>query len=494
MLRELRGLAKETAIYGLSTVLGRMLSFLLTPLFTHLLMPAESGVVQTVYACIGFLAVVYALGLDVAYLRLGRRDGKPDDGAFTGALGIVVGLSLAVSVLLHIFAAQAAAAIGIPVEFAVIVRYAAWILAIDAATLIPYTELRGAHHAGTYAGIKLVNIAMTLALSWIFVRQMGLGVRGVFLANMVASCASLAMLAPVILTRLAAPDRGKMRGLLAFGLPLAVAGIGSMVVQVADRPLMTRLIGGSAGLSMSGIYGSCYKLGIFMMLLVNMFDQAWKPFVLERAEREGVDRLIARVLTYFAVLSCWAFLGIAFFVDAFVKSPIFHGRALFGPAYWSGLPIVPIITLGYLFNGLYYVMLAPLMIDKRMTSVGIATWLGALINIGVNILVIPRWGMMGAAWATCAAYIAMAAAVWTLGRRTRDTPYEWRRLAMLAVWTLILWAPASRVGLIPRVLLALAYPVGLRLSGFLHDEELAELKAMFSGRASRSKPPAPAAG
>jgi O-antigen/teichoic acid export membrane protein len=493
MLRELRGLAKETAVYGLSTVLGRMLSFLLTPLFTHLLLPAESGVVQTVYSCVGFFTVVYGLGLDVAYLRLGRREGKPDAGAFTGAWGTVVLLAFTVSALIHVFAAKAATAIGVPAELAVVVRYAAWILAIDAAALIPYTELRGAHYAGTYAGIKIVNIAMTLILSWVFVGRMQMGVSGVFLANLIASCASLAMLAPVLLSRLAAPDRQRMRAMLAFGLPLAVAGIGSMIVQVADRPLMTRLVGGAAGLSMSGIYGSCYKLGIFMMLLVNMFDQAWKPFVLERAEREGVDRLIARVLTYFAVLSSWAFLGVAFFVDAFVKRPLFHGHALFGSAYWVGLPIVPVVTLGYLFNGLYYVMLAPLMIDKRMTSVGIATWIGALINIGMNILAIPRWGMMGAAWATCAAYVAMAGSVWLLGRRTRDTPYEWPRLGALAAWTALLWAPAAHVGLAARAALLLAYPVGLRASGFLHDEELAELKAMFGARTPFSKPPAAAA-
>ena len=490
MFRELRGLAKETAIYGLSAVLGKMLNFLLTPLFTHLLLPSQSGVVQTVYSYIGFLAVLYGLGLDVAYLRLGRRDGKPDDAAFTGALGAVVAVALTASVLLHIFAEPVALAIGIPAEMAAVVRYAAWILALDAATLIPYTELRGSHHAGAYAGVKIAGIAMTLVLSWVFVHQMGLGVRGVFLANLVASCASLGMLAPVLLRRLAPPDRARLRGMLAFGLPLAAAGLGSMVVQVADRPIMTRL----GGLGMAGIYGSCYKLGIFMMLIVNMFDQAWKPFVLERAEREDVDRLIARVLTYFAVIACGAFLGVAFFVDAFVKSPLFAGRALFGAAYWSGLPIVPIVTLGYLFNGLYYVMLAPLMIDKRMASVGAATWLGALINVGVNVWAIPRYGMPGAAWATCAAYAAMAASVWALGRRTRDTPYEWRRLGALAAWTALLWAPAARAGLAVRVLLLLAYPLGLRVSGFLHDEELAELKAMFSARASRPAPAARAGG
>lgn len=489
MFRELRGLAKETAFYGLSTVLGRMLSFLLTPLFTHLLSRGESGVVQTAYSYIAFLTVVYGLGLDVAYLRLGRRDGKPDPGAFGGALVCVAAVSLAVSALLHLFAAPVAVAMGIPEGMASVVRYAAWILAVDALALMPYTELRASHRAATYAGVKLVGIAMNLALAFVFVRSMGLGVRGVFLANIVASAASLAMLAPVLLSRLERPDPAKIRPMLVFGLPLVVALLGSMVVQVADRPIMTRL----GGLDMAGVYGNCYKLGIFMSLLVSMFDQAWKPFVLERSDRPDVDALIARVLTYFAGLSCWTFLAVAFFVEAAVKAPLFHGHSLFGPAYWDGLAIVPVVTLGYLFNGLYFVMLAPLMIDKRMSSVTVATWIGALINIGVNFAFIPRWGMMGAAWATCVAYVAMAASVWTLGRRTRVTPYEWGRLGILALWTFLLWAPSTRVGLFPRFLLLIAYPAGLRLSGFLHDEELAELSAMFRRRASRPAPPAPGA-
>ncbi len=474
MLRELKGLAKETAIYGLSTVVGKMLNFMLTPLFTHLLLPAESGVVQTVYSYIGFLAVLYALGLDVAYLRLGRRAGKPDPGAFTAAWGAVAALALAASAAIHLLAAPIAAGIGAP-SAAGVVRLAAWILALDAAALIPFTELRGAHRAGTYATIKVFNIALTLLLSWVFVARWGWGVRGVFLANLAASAASLLLTAPTLVSLLASPSRAALSGMLKFGLPLAAAGLGSMVVQVADRPIMTRL----AGLGPAGIYGSCYKLGILMMLFVSMFDQAWKPFVLERAERDGVDRLIARVLTYFAVLAGWAFLAIALFVGPLARAPIFFGHALFGRAYWSGLAIVPVVTLGYLFNGLYYVMLAPLMIDKRMTSVGVATWIGALINIGVNVALIPRWGMMAAAWATCVAYAAMAAAVWWLGRRTRATPYEWRRLTALGAWTGFLWAVSSAFGPVVRTAALIAYPLGLRFSRFLHAEEANELGRML---------------
>jgi len=475
MFKELRGLARETAVYGLSTVLGRMLTFLLTPLFTHLLNRAESGVVQTTYSYMAFLTVVYGLGLDVAYLRLGRRGGEPDDGAFTGALGAVLGVALPLSLLIHFFAEPLAGAIGIPPESAPVLRYAAWILAIDAAALLPFTELRGSHRAGLYAGVKLVSITLTLALSWLFVRRLGLGVRGVFIANLVANSASLAMLAPVLAARVSRPDRARLREMLVFGVPLVAAGLGSMAVQVADRPLMTRM----KGLALAGLYGNCYRLGIVMQLFVNMFDQAWKPFVLERAERDDVNAIIARVLTYFAVLACWAFLGVAFFVEPFVKAPLFAGHSLFHPAYWEGLPIVPVVTLGYLFNGLYFVMLAPLMIDKRMSSVGAATWLGALINVGTNLLWIPAYGMMGAAWATCVAYVAMAAAVWVLGRRTRRVPYEWERLAALAAWTALLWGISTRVGLLGDAVLAAAYPAGLLLSGFLHAEELVELRALL---------------
>lgn len=488
MLRELRGLAREAAIYGLTTVLGRMLGFLLTPLFTHLLDRSESGVVQTVYAAIAFMTVAYGLGLDTAYLRLGRRDGRADDDAFASGLAGVVATALAASLLLHLFASQAAAALGVPAELSVVVRYGAWILALDAAMLMPYAELRGSHRAAAYGGVKLVTIAMNLVLAWFFVRRMGMGVQGVFLANLAASAAGLAMMAPVIASRLGRPSAARLRAMLSFGAPLVLAGVGSMIVQVADRPLISRI----SGLAVAGLYGNCYKLGIFMMLLVGMFDQAWKPFVLERAERPDVDALIARVLTYFSAAAAGAFLAVAFFVTAAVTAPIFLGQPLFHPAYWDGLVIVPVVTLGYLFNGLYFVMLAPLMIDKRTAAVGAATWAGAAVNLGVNLWAIPRHGMMGAAWATCAAYAVMAAVVWAQGRATRAVPYEWGRLAAVAAWTAALWLIGARAGLGVRALLIGAYPAGLWFSGFLKAEELAELRAIFSARSSRAATAPPA--
>ncbi len=475
MLKELRGLARESAVYGLSTVLGRLLSFLLTPLYSHLLEPADNGAMQSVYAYIAFLTVVYGLGLDTAYLRLGRREGRSDDGAFASAWWTVAATSAAVSIVIALAAAPLAAAIGLPVESAGLIRYAAAILAADALMLMPYAELRGSHRAGAYAGVKLAGIALNLALAWWLVRGWGFGLRGVFLANLVASLSTLAMLAPVILSRLGAPDRAKLRDMLSFGLPLVGAGIGSMVVQVADRPILAKY----AGLAAAGVYGTCYKLGIGMMLLVGMFDQAWKPFILERADRPDAGALIARVLTYFATLGAWALLAIAFFVPPLVTAPIFGGLPLIHESFWSGLGVVPVVSLAYLLNGLYFVMLAPLMLDKRTGAVTVATWAGAAVNLVANALLIPKLGMMGAAWATLAAYAAMAVSVWALGRSAREIPYEWTRLLILAGWTAALWWQGSLVSWPVRVVLWLAYPAGLTISGFLGPDERAELRSVL---------------
>lgn len=490
MLRELKTLARESVVYGLTSVLARTLGFLLTPLFSHLLDPSQNGAITTLYSYIGFLAVLYGLGLDTAYLRLGRRDGKSDGAAFATALAVVLPAALVFTVALHAAAVPVARLIGLPAELADLVRYAAWILALDAAATVPFAELRGSHRAGTYAAIRLVSVALNLFLAWVFVARMGLGLRGVLLANLAASTAALAALAPVVAARVARPDPALLRGLLGFGLPLAAAAFASSLVQNVDRPILQKM----TDLGVTGLYGVGYKLGVVMLIVATMFDQAWKPFILERAGRPDADRIIARVLTYFGALSCWAFLGVCFLLEPAARAPLLAGKSLIHPAFWPGLVVTPVVSLGYVFFGLYFVLLAPLMLDRRTGAIGAATWLGAAVNIGANLVLIPRLGMMGAAWATLAAYASMAFAACLLGRATRAVPYEWRKLALLAGWTAGLWWLSTTVGLSVRVLLLAAYPVGLLVSGFLGADEVAELKVLLSARRARPGSSAPDAG
>jgi O-antigen/teichoic acid export membrane protein len=491
MLREMRSLARETLVYGLSTVLGRLMNFLLTPLFTHLLSPSDNGVVATTYAYLAFLTVVLGLGLDTAYLRLGRKDGKPDSRSFSTAFWTVAAAAVSFALLLTAGADRLAPFLDLPPAAGGVIRCAGWILALDAVATLPFAELRGAQKAGSYAGIKLAGLFLNLILCWLFVAKAHLGVAGVFLANLMASSLSLALLLPVLVRRVdGLPDAKLLRPLLAFALPLVPAGLASMVVQVADRPIL----GAFTDQAVVGVYSANYKLGVLMMLVVTMFDQAWKPFFLQRAGQPGLDALMARVLTYFAAFAAWVFLVVALLAGPAVTAPVFHGKSLIHPLFWGGLPVVPIVTFGYLLAGFYYVMLAPLMVAGRTGAVAVATAVGAAVNLAALLLFIPGWGMLGAAWATAAAYAAMALAVFVQGRRAHPVDYEWGRIAVLGTWTGALFWAGSRCGTLPRVGLTALYPVALALGGFLRPDERAEMLELLSARRARSGPRPPAAG
>lgn len=491
MLRDMRSLARETLLYGLSTVLGRLLNFLLTPLFTHLLSPSDNGVVATTYAYVAFLTVVFGLGLDTAYLRLGRKDGKADSRAFSTAFWTVAALSVAFALLLSVAADGIAPFLDLPPGSGTVVRCAAWILALDAACTLPFAELRGAQRASSYAVIKLAGLVLNLVLCWLFVAQARLGVEGVFLANLLASALALALLLPTLLRRVdGGPDKALLRPMLAFALPLVPAGLASMVVQVADRPIL----GAFSDSAVVGVYSANYKLGVLMMLVVTMFDQAWKPFFLQRAGRPDLDQLMSRVLTWFSAGAAWVFLAVSLLAEPAVTAKLFAGKPLIHPLFWGGLPIVPVVTFGYLLAGFYYVMLAPLMVAGLTGGVAIATAVGAAVNLLALLAFIPRWGMMGAAWATAAAYAAMALSVWWQGRRAHPVSYEWKRVGLVLFWAGGLYFIGSRMPTLGRFALVSFYPVGLMVTRFLSHDEREEIRALLSARGARSAPRPPAAG
>lgn len=483
MLHELRRLMKETAIYGLSTVVGRLLNFLLTPFYTHALIPAEYGLVATVFSYLAFLNVVYGHGMDFAFMRHFKEDDAPErrQAVFSTAQVSLVLWPAVVSALLYVFAAPVARAAGLPPSLAVVARYAALILFFDAAALVPFAYLRMRHKAASYAGIKLVNIALNLVLNYVFLVRAPMGVRGVFLASAVTSVVTLILLTPVLLEELRPRFEGRLYAeLLRFALPILPAGIASMMVQVIDRPILQAM----TDARVVGLYQANYRLGIVMMLVVNMFDAAWRPFFLQRAGKPGAEEVFARVLTYFAALAGFVFLGISLLVPNLAALPLSHGRTLIHPAYWEGLPIVPVVTLGYVFNGLYINLLAPVTLAKKTERVAFATALGALVNVGTNLLWIPRWGMMGAALATLAAYAAMAGALYLMGRKLHPIPYETGRLAFALGAALVVLLAARSLGVTMasdklgvRLGLLLAYPAALALGGFLYPDERRALLA-----------------
>jgi O-antigen/teichoic acid export membrane protein len=498
VLDELKALSRETLVYGLSTVVGRLLNFFLLPLYTHTLIPAEYGIVATVFSYLAFLNVLYGYGMDFSFMRyykttepygeevplpesVGKRSSERparDAAVFSTAFWSVVATTFAFSLVLFKGAGFISRTGQIPGLTLTLCSIA--ILASDALALVPFARLRMNHRAGLYAGLKVVNITVNIFLNYFFLVTLKLGIKGVFFASLAASLLTLILILPFSLSELSWTLSPKILSrLLRFGLPLVPAGLAAMMVQVIDRPILKFMTNDAT----VGLYQANYRLGIFMMMIVNMFDAAWRPFFLQRASHPNSKALFARILTYFSAGSSFVFLSITLFIAYAVTTPFFAGRALIQAAYWPGLSIVPVVTLGYLFDGVYINFLAPVTLAEKSEYVAYATGFGALINIVANLFWIPRWGMMGAAAATLAAYAGMAVFLYILGRRLYPVHYEWKRLFHVAAIVAAILVVARAMGisvvanhLALRFLLLMAFPLGLYLTGFFYEEERLALK------------------
>ena len=475
MFKDLKALGRESLIYGLSTVGARLLNFLLMPFYTHYLLPAEYGVVATVFSYMAFLNVLYQYGMDQAYMRHYAHKEK----AFSTAYSCVLVTSALFSVVLALFPSFWAQLGGIGAARASLVLYASAILFLDGINVLPFADLRMAHKPFYFAGVRMASITLNVILNIVFLTKLRMGIEGVFLANLFSS----------LLSVLAVPkkfsftfDRELLHKLVDYSLPLLPAGLGAMAVQVIDRPILLRLSGEAA----VGVYQANYRLGIFMVLLVTMFDQAWRPFFIERAEQPGGPAVFARVLTYFTASLVWVGLAFSFFIPDLAR---FHvaGKPLIHPSYWGGLPIVPVVLFAYLVNGIYVNLLAPVIIAKKTRIIMTATLIGALVNVAANFALIPPFGIFGPPWAAFAAYCAMALTVYRYGRRYFPVPYEFGRLAaacgaalLVAAPALAGWHPGGGLWTAYRLAALLAYPAVLLLGGFLLPEEKEKAKELLS--------------
>jgi O-antigen/teichoic acid export membrane protein len=252
-----------------------------------------------------------------------------------------------------------------------------------------------------------------------------MGIEGIFLSGLITSAATLLMLLPTIVRHLVIGMNSTLwKALIKFGLPSVPAGLAGIAIQVVDRPILRALTDDAT----VGVYQANYRLGIFMMLIVSMYDYAWRPFYFSVVKETNAKEIFARVLTYLLFGMIVIFLFLTFFIEDIAKVTV-GGRHFIHPNYWSGLNIVPIVLLGYLFLGLSTNLSAGIYIEKKTKYLPVITIAGAVVNIGVNIFLIPLTGMLGAAWATLVAYFIMALLTYIFVQRIYPVKYEFIRIA-----------------------------------------------------------------
>jgi len=429
MLEKLKELTKETAIYGISTIVGRFLAFMLVPFYTNFLVPSEFGIFAYVYAYIAFLNIFYIYGMDAAFMKyssLSEEAGKKD--AFTTPFIFVLGTSGLLSAVMYSFQDTINYTLNIPEEHSYIFYFVIFILFFDTVALIPFANLRLQKKAAKFALVKIFNILINITLNVVLIVYYEMGIKAIFISNLVASIFSFVALLPEIARNFHFRLRfDLLKKMLKFGIPYLPASLAAMMVQVIDRPILRSLTDDAT----LGIYQANYKLGIFMMLFVSMFQYAWQPFFLTNAKESNAKEIFGKVLTLFTLVSSIILVTLSLFIEDIARIEIINGKTLIGSQYLSGLVIVPIILFGYLFHGLYVNFTAGIYIEEKTKYFPIVTGAGAMVNIAVNFSLIPVLGMVGAALATIASYFVMAVGLYFVSQRFYRIEYEFGKLAKI---------------------------------------------------------------
>jgi len=444
MLDKLKSLSKDTMIYGTSTIIGRFLNFLLVPIYTNIFLPGEFGIVANIYAYIAILNVFFTIGLESGYFKFAStlEVGSKKENFSHPFLGIFFN-ALILSSVLYIFSNDFSYLFQIDVNRNILIKYTAAILFFDAIVIVPFAYLRLQHKPKQFAAIRVANITINVACNLILILVFKMGIESVFISNLAASAVTFLMLLPVVIKNTTFSYNKKLvKELIRFSLPYIPAGISSNIIQVINRPILTALTDDST----VGIFQANYRLGIFMMLFVSMFEFAWRPFFLQNAKESNAKEIYSKVMTLFILAASFIFFILSLFIDNIAQFKLPFKGYLIGKAYWGGLYIVPVILLSYLFYGIYINLMAGIYIEKKTKYLPYITGVAAAINIIFNFVLIPKINMMGCAIATLLSYIAMVIGIYLVSQKHYFIKYEINKIIYIFILLFIFYGINILIG------------------------------------------------
>jgi O-antigen/teichoic acid export membrane protein len=435
----IKKLASQTAIYGLSSIFGRFLNYLLVPLYTYYFTAAEYGVVSEFYAYAGFLSVFLLLGFETGYFRFRNKEDSSKDITYSTALIFVLLVNIVFFSLILASNQWLSAALNYASHPEYVLCFTL-ILTLDAITAIPFARLRAENKAWRFAGIKILEILATVGFSLFFIvycpkvyaenRQSwlvtfydpSLGILYIFIANLIASGGKFLLLSPELKGLAWGFDWALFKRMLGYSLPIVVIGFAGIINEMLDRALLKYLLPYdlTTNLKMLGIYGACYKLSILMSLFIQAFRYAAEPFFFAYADKNDARQVYADVLKYFVIFCVAIFLLVTLFLDFF--------QYFVGKEFRAGLEVVPILLMANLCLGVYVnLSIWYKLTDRTLMGAGVSV-AGALLTIVLNWYWIPVSGYVGSAWATLACYAGMAFISYSLGQYYYPVAYQVKRI------------------------------------------------------------------
>jgi len=425
-------LFKQTAIYGLATVLPRMLSFLLVRLYTGILPTAEYGEVSIVLSWMVFFNVILSYGMETAFFRFYNSESDKQNVVATSTI------TLFWSSIIFLFGAlifrnDLANFANIDVQY---ITYSIWILVLDALVIVPFSKLRANQRPMMYAAIKIGNVIVNLALNvffLLFLPQIAdenpnsfLGnlyienyeIAYIFVSNLVASLITFAVLSPNYLYLNRKFDKLLWKKMMHYGLPILVAGLAFAINEHFDKILLGHLLPENIAKSEVGAYSACYKLGLFMVLFATAFRLGIEPFFFSHSGNENATQTYAVITKYFVIMGSLILLGVIVFAD------VLKVLLLDDKSYWEAMKVVPLIILANFCLGIYNNLSVWYKLTDKTKIGAYISIVGAILTLLLNYILIPKYSYYGSAIATIVAYGSMMMISFFLGNKYYPIPYD----------------------------------------------------------------------
>ena len=431
-----KNLFKQTVIYGLATVIPRMFSFLLVPLYTDLLPTAEYGKVSIIFAYMIFFNVILAYGMETAFFRFYSKETDKKVVVETTMVSIFW-TSICFLFLGLLYRNMLSQWSGIDSQY---ITYTIWILVLDALVIIPFSKLRAYQKPMVYSAIKIGNVVINLSLSVFFLVYLpkialshpdsflgslfidNFQIGYIFLANIIASLLTFMILSPDYFLLKWKFDFGLWKRMMRYGLPIMVAGIAFAINEQFDKILLGRWLPANIAETEVGVYSACYKLGLFMVLYRTAYTLGIEPFFFSHSSEPNAPQTYATVTKYFVIFGSFILLSVIVFAD------VFKYLMIRDPSYWEAMKVVPLIILANFFLGIYTnLSVWYKLIDKTYIGAYISI-IGAVVTLVLNYLLIPSMSYFGSAIATIAAYGSMMVISYYLGNKYYPIPYDAKKI------------------------------------------------------------------
>ena len=450
-------LFKDTAIYGLSSIVGRFLKWCLVPMYTYCFTEAQYGVVTDLYAYAAIALIILTYGMETGFFRFANHERLAKTGqVYTTALS-----SLGVSSMIFIIiGCLLSPEITRWLEYADNPAYI-WTMVVavgvDAYTSLPFAYLRYKKRPIRFATLKLLNIAVNIGLNlffillcpviwrtspewiaWFYRPDFGIGY--IFLANMISSLVVLMLVIPEIFAETYSFSGKLLREMLRYSYPLVILGIAGVMNQTIDKILYPMLAPDKA-LAMDGlgVYAANYKVAVVMVMFIQAFRFAYEPFIFAQNKEKGEDktRAYSEAMKWFVIFGLFIFLGVMYFLPVI--------KYFISPKYFSGLRVVPIIMLGEFFFGIFFnLSLWYKLTDKTIWG----TWFslaGLAVTLILNFAFVPVYGYIACAWAAFCSYGFMMVASYIVGKKMYPIDYGIKRLALYFLGAMALWGVSGLV-------------------------------------------------